>query len=36
LALEIPAPDPILQMHGPIVCIQRLGGIINEYSRLAA
>jgi transposase InsO family protein len=36
LALEIPAPDPILQLHGPIVCIQRLGGIINEYSRLAA
>jgi putative transposase len=36
LALEIPAPDPILQVHGPIVCVQRLGGIINEYSRLAA
>jgi putative transposase len=36
LALEIPDPGPPQLANGPVVCAPRLGGIINEYSRLAA
>jgi hypothetical protein len=36
LGLDIPIPQVDLVASGPIVRRQRLGGVINEYSRLAA
>jgi len=36
LGLEIPDPGPSLPAGGPVVCHARLGGVINEYARLAA
>jgi putative transposase len=36
LDLEIPDPGQVHRAHGPIVRNSRLGGVINEYSRLAA
>jgi putative transposase len=36
LGLEIPDPVPARSADGPIVCHARLGGMINEYARLAA
>jgi putative transposase len=36
LALGIPDPGPPQRANGPVVCARRLGGVINEYSRLSA
>jgi hypothetical protein len=36
LGLEIPDPGPSFPAGGPVACHARLGGVINEYARLAA